>query len=75
MSTYKTMMASVNENGNIQYHIAHDIIANSVSGALALAMDNFFGEHGDCEIKKVIIELQQSTRKAVGDIYYGAKHE
>ena len=73
MSTYKATISYTNENGNTQHHVVHNITANSMVGATTLAMNDFFYVCGEGEIKKVIIELQQSTRKAVGDIYHRSR--
>lgn len=71
MSTYMATIAYANEYNNTQYHVVKDIIANSMSGAFTLAMDDFFDEHDACEIRKVVVELQHTWR-ATGDIYYGS---
>ena len=42
--------------------------ANSVSIAFAIAMDKFFDSHTMFEIKKVVIEVEQSVWKTTGDI-------
>ena len=68
MSTYKAVITHLNKHGNTQYHVIHNIIANGVSGATELALDDFYNIFGENEIEKIVIELRQSTRRVTGDL-------
>ena len=59
MSIYKVMISYTDDDGNMRYHVARNITANSMVGALTFAMNDFFHACGKGEIKKVVVELQQ----------------
>ena len=56
----------MDEDGNMRYHVARNITANSMVGALTFAMNDFFHVCGEGEIKKVVVELQQSMGESDG---------
>ena len=60
MNTYKAMISYTNGNCSTQHYVMRDIDANNVSEVFALAIDDFFNDHGCCGITKVVVELQQS---------------
>ena len=68
MSTYRTDITYLDVGGSAHLYVQMNIVANSMFGATSLALDGFYASHEAVEIKKVIVELKESTRAALGDI-------
>ena len=67
MTTYIAEVAYGDHEDHNMCYTAR-VEANSVSVAFAIAMDKFFDSHTMFEIKKVVIEVEQSSWKTTGNI-------
>jgi hypothetical protein len=61
MAMYQADITYADSINRVHHHYVNDIVAMGMSGAFEKAMDSYFASNKAYEIKKVVIERQQSV--------------